>query len=219
MADRARTTTNLHAAGRVAARRNSAPQETVANAVPRGWTLNITDVSLGTEGAQLSEFQAYADPATGGLTAVDCNMAFNSDTLRVIVRGATPLAAFTATVSGIRMTGCEEGGELVRARAGTGWRGQWRAPEAKRRHFRAAKRWHRGSWPGPSHLCIHPDWSGELRITPILDQRMLLWGFKKPPAVNVKLAVKGPIGAGADLSQFQFIQVGVMRARVLSGRG
>ena len=35
---------------------------------------------------------------------------------------------------------------------------------------------------------------------------MLLWGFKKAPAVNVKLAVKGPIG-GADLTQFQFIQV------------
>jgi hypothetical protein len=60
-----------------------------------------------------------------------------------------------------------------------------------------------------------PPPAGDLRITPILDQRMLLWGFRKPPAVNVKLAVKGPIGAGADLSQFQFIQVRP-RARVLA---
>lgn len=51
-----------------------------------------------------------------------------------------------------------------------------------------------------------------MRITPAMDQRMLLWGFKQPPAVNVKLAVKGPIG-GADLSQFQFIQVHFVRLR------
>ncbi|GBF90558.1 hypothetical protein Rsub_03129 [Raphidocelis subcapitata] len=125
-------------------------QETISNAAPRGWSLAIADVSLGTEGPQLSDFQAYADSETGRLTAIDCRMAFNSDTLRVVVRGSSPIAAFTATVSGIRMT-------------------------------------------------------GELRMTPIMDQRMLLWAFKQAPSVNVKLAVKGPIG-GADLSQFQFIQ-------------
>lgn len=54
---------------------------------------------------------------------------------------------------------------------------------------------------------------------------MLLWGFKKAPKVNVKLAVKGPIG-GADLTQFQFIQVrerrracGALAGRVLGREG
>lgn len=56
---------------------------------------------------------------------------------------------------------------------------------------------------------------GDLRITPVLDERMLLWAFKAPPAVNVKLAVKGPIG-GADLSQFQFIQVRCGGLRICS---
>jgi len=59
---------------------------------------------------------------------------------------------------------------------------------------------------------------GELRITPMMDQRILLWGFKKAPQVNVKLAVKGPIGAGADLSQFAFIQV-LFRCLVRCGVG
>ncbi|KIY97382.1 hypothetical protein MNEG_10578, partial [Monoraphidium neglectum] len=125
-------------------------QDAIANAAPRGWTLAISDVSLGTDAVQLSDFQAYGDPATGRLTAVDCRMVLNSDTMKVVVRGSSPIAAFTATVSGIRM-------------------------------------------------------AGDLRITPRLDQRILLWGFKRAPSTNVKLAVKGPIG-GADLSQFQFIQ-------------
>ncbi|KAI8466970.1 MAG: hypothetical protein J3K34DRAFT_524124 [Monoraphidium minutum] len=106
--------------------------------------------SLGTEGCALSDFQARGDPGSGRLSAVDCKLALNSDSFKVVVRGASPIAAFTATVSGIRV-------------------------------------------------------AGDLRITPLLDQRMLLWGFLRPPAVNVKLAVKGPLG-GADLSQFQFIQ-------------
>ena len=105
---------------------------------------------MGSDGPRLSGWQALADPATGRLAAVDCRLDLDSESLRVVVRGASPIAAFSATVSGIRM-------------------------------------------------------SGDLRITPVLDQRMLLWGFKRAPSVNVKLAVKGPIG-GADLSQFQFIQ-------------
>lgn len=80
-------------------------QETVADAAPRGWTLEIADVSLGLQGPRLSEWRAYADAATGRLTAVDCRMELDSDTLRVVVRGASPIAAFTATVSGIRMSG------------------------------------------------------------------------------------------------------------------
>jgi hypothetical protein len=63
--------------------------------------------------------------------------------------------------------------------------------------------------PAPAHQRSAPSAAGppgDLRITPRLDQRILLWGFKRAPSTNVKLAVKGPIG-GADLSQFQFIQV------------
>ncbi len=50
--------------------------------------------------------------------------------------------------------------------------------------------------------------TGDLRLTPVLDQRMLLWAFKVPPSVSVRLAVQGPIGGAAyDVSQFAFIQV------------
>lgn len=60
-------------------------QDAIANAAPRGWTLAISDVSLGTDAVQLSDFQAYGDPATGRLTAVDCRMVLNSDTMKVRV--------------------------------------------------------------------------------------------------------------------------------------
>ena len=80
-------------------------QDAIANAAPRGWTLAIADVSMGADPSRLSDFQAYGDPATGRLAALDCKLALNSDTMKVVVRGTSPIAAFTATVSGIRMSG------------------------------------------------------------------------------------------------------------------
>lgn len=81
------------------------PQETVAYAAPRGWSLAITDVSMGSDGPQLSGFRALADPITGRLAAIDCRMALDSGSMRAVVRGSGPIGAFTATVSGIRMEG------------------------------------------------------------------------------------------------------------------
>ena len=39
-------------------------------AAPRGWEVEIADVSIGTLAPELSSFQAYADPDTGTVTAV-----------------------------------------------------------------------------------------------------------------------------------------------------
>lgn len=60
---------------------------------------------MGSDACSLSEFQAYGDPTSGRLTAIDCKLSLNSDTMKVVVRGSSPIAAFTATVSGIRMAG------------------------------------------------------------------------------------------------------------------
>jgi hypothetical protein len=50
-------------------------------------------------------FQAFADPDTGAVTAVDADMSFNSSSVRLVVVGRGPLGAFTAKVSAVQMEG------------------------------------------------------------------------------------------------------------------
>lgn len=50
-------------------------------------------------------FQAFADPDSGVVTAVDADMSFNSSSVRLVVVGRGPLGAFTATVSAVQMEG------------------------------------------------------------------------------------------------------------------
>ena len=55
----------------------------------------------------LAGFQAFADPDSGAVTAVDADMAFNSSSVRLVVVGRGPLGAFTAKVSAVQMEGEE----------------------------------------------------------------------------------------------------------------
>lgn len=67
--------------------------------------MEIADVSIGTTAPELSGFQAFADPASGAVKALDCSMAFDSDSVRLVVVGRGPLGAFTARMSGVHMKG------------------------------------------------------------------------------------------------------------------
>lgn len=59
--------------------------------------------------------QAYADPSTGKLSAIDCSMRMDSTSLRVVVKGSGPLGKFAANISGVTVHGA--------ARGHTGWGG------------------------------------------------------------------------------------------------
>jgi hypothetical protein len=80
-------------------------QDTVAAAAPRGWEVEIADVSIGSIAPELSSFQAFADPASGDVTALECAMAFDSDSVRLVVVGKGPLGAFTARLSAVELKG------------------------------------------------------------------------------------------------------------------
>lgn len=61
-------------------------------------------------------FQAFADPDTGAVTAVDADISFNSNSVRLVVVGRGPLGAFTAKVSAVQMDGrcdCSRAGREV----------------------------------------------------------------------------------------------------------
>jgi hypothetical protein len=83
----------------------AALQDTVAAAAPRGWEVEIADVSIGSIAPELSNLQAFADPASGDVTALECAMAFDSDSVRLVVVGKGPLGAFTARVSAVELKG------------------------------------------------------------------------------------------------------------------
>jgi hypothetical protein len=56
----------------------------------------------------LGRLQADGSGGAGGLArlaAIDCDMAFSSDSVRMVVQGRGPLGKFTATVSGLSITG------------------------------------------------------------------------------------------------------------------
>eukprot|EP00882_Tetradesmus_deserticola_P021705 GHRQ01023502.1.p1 GENE.GHRQ01023502.1~~GHRQ01023502.1.p1 ORF type:complete len:315 (+),score=115.53 GHRQ01023502.1:333-1277(+) len=80
-------------------------QDTVAAAAPRGWEVEIADVSIGSIAPELTGFQAFADPASGEVTALECAMTFDSDSVRLVVVGRGPLGAFTARVSAVELKG------------------------------------------------------------------------------------------------------------------
>ena len=50
-------------------------------------------------------FQAFADPDTGAVTAVDADISFNSNSVVLVVVGRGPLGAFTARVSAVQLEG------------------------------------------------------------------------------------------------------------------
>ncbi|GLI62296.1 hypothetical protein VaNZ11_004899 [Volvox africanus] len=77
----------------------------VRRAAPAGLELQLEEMSLGTEAPQLNNFQVLADPASGRVTAINCDMAFDSSSMRVVVSGSGPLGRFTATMAGINMRG------------------------------------------------------------------------------------------------------------------
>jgi hypothetical protein len=80
-------------------------QDTVSAAAPRGWEVEIADVNIGTFAPELSNFQAFADLASNEITALECAMAFESDSVRLVVVGRGPLGAFTARVSAVELKG------------------------------------------------------------------------------------------------------------------
>jgi len=84
-------------------------QDTVAAAAPRGWELEITDVSIGSVAPELSGFQALADPDTGAVVAVDCQMSLASKSVKFAVVGRGPLGSFTAKVSAVSLEGEQAG--------------------------------------------------------------------------------------------------------------
>ncbi len=49
--------------------------------------------------------QVLSDPSTGRITALHADMAFDSDSLRAVVRGSGPVGSFTASIAGISMRG------------------------------------------------------------------------------------------------------------------
>lgn len=54
--------------------------------------------------------QVLADPSSGRVRALHCDMAFASTSLRAVVRGRGPVGSFTVTICGINMTGGVGGG-------------------------------------------------------------------------------------------------------------
>lgn len=50
-------------------------------------------------------------------------------------------------------------------------------------------------------------------MTPMMDQRVVLWGFKGVPELTYKLNVKGPLIGERDIPQFAFIRA--MAAEIL----
>lgn len=65
--------------------------------------------------------------------------------------------------------------------------------------------------------------AGPMRITPLLQHRMLLFAFKEQPNVRVSLSISAPLFKTAlspgDLGQLDFIQVGwPVRVKMEGGR-
>ncbi|KAF5835353.1 hypothetical protein DUNSADRAFT_7519 [Dunaliella salina] len=83
----------------------SAWQEKARLAAPKGWTIELTDFSLGVHSPYMSNFQVFNDAVTGRMQAMECDMDMTSSSMRVVVRGSGPLGDFRATVSGMSMKG------------------------------------------------------------------------------------------------------------------
>ncbi|GIL93084.1 hypothetical protein Vretifemale_20508 [Volvox reticuliferus] len=77
----------------------------VRRAAPAGLELQLEEMSLGKEAPQMSNFQVLADPLSGRVTAINCDMTFDSSSMRVVVSGSGPLGRFIATMTGISMRG------------------------------------------------------------------------------------------------------------------
>ncbi|GFR40402.1 hypothetical protein Agub_g954, partial [Astrephomene gubernaculifera] len=125
----------------------------VRRAAPPGWELELAEMNMGRQGPQMSNYQVLADPSSGRVTAVDCDMRMESNTLRAVVVGSGPVGRFTATISGVTM-------------------------------------------------------QGRMRLLPFPELRLMLFSFREPPDMDVKLSVKGPVIGERSIptSSFAFLR-------------
>lgn len=56
-------------------------------------------------GVTLHPLQVYNGVNHDGMAALECDMEFSSDSMRVVVQGSGPLGQFTATVSNFSVKG------------------------------------------------------------------------------------------------------------------
>ncbi len=80
-------------------------QDNLSAAAPKGWDVEIGDLSLGTTAPRLSSFQAFGQQPSGALAAVDCRLAWDTDSVRIVVRGKGPLGKFVVRVSALQLEG------------------------------------------------------------------------------------------------------------------
>lgn len=57
--------------------------------------------------------QAFNDPSTGHLSAINCDMLLDSPSWRIIVKGSGPLGTFSANINGLTVKGEEGGGRAA----------------------------------------------------------------------------------------------------------
>lgn len=53
---------------------------------------------------------------------------------------------------------------------------------------------------------------GNVRVLPVFEHRMLLYSFKEPPRLDMKLGVKGPAIGKMEIPQFDFVKRAVKLA-------
>ena len=78
-------------------------QHKITLAAPRGWEVELVELSMGAQPPVLGGFQAFSNQASGQLAAIDAELVMDSSSMRVVVRGTGPVGQFTASVSGVQV--------------------------------------------------------------------------------------------------------------------
>ncbi|KAG1680787.1 hypothetical protein FOA52_008120 [Chlamydomonas sp. UWO 241] len=80
-------------------------QDKISSAAPRGWSIELVDLSLGDESPKLSNVRVFNNVRWGGMQAIEMDLELTSASMRVVVKGSGPLGQFTGTISGFSVKG------------------------------------------------------------------------------------------------------------------
>lgn len=59
--------------------------------------------------------------------------------------------------------------------------------------------------------------TGDIRILPVFEHRMLLYSFKEPPRLDLKLGVTGPAIGKMSIPEFDFLKRAIRTAITVQG--